>query len=129
MARQHKDGKLTARERVELLLDAGSFVEIDALVTHRCRDFGMEEQQFPGDGVVCGYGTIDGRLVYLFAQDFTVFGGSLSETNAAKICKIMDLAVENGAPVIGLNDSGGARIQEGVVSLGGWGANSPADTA
>ena len=120
VARQHKDGKLTARERVELLLDAGSFVEIDALVTHRCRDFGMEEQQIPGDGVVCGYGTIDGRLVYLFAQDFTVFGGSLSETNAAKICKIMDLAVENGAPVIGLNDSGGARIQEGVASLGGY---------
>ncbi|MEO8276126.1 MAG: acyl-CoA carboxylase subunit beta [Thermoanaerobaculia bacterium] len=118
--RQHKDGKLTARERVELLLDAGSFVEIDALVTHRCRDFGMEEQLIPGDGVVCGYGTIDGRLIYLFAQDFTVFGGSLSETNAAKICKIMDLAVENGAPVIGLNDSGGARIQEGVVSLGGY---------
>ena len=120
VARQHKDGKLTARERVELLLDAGSFVEIDALVTHRCRDFGMEDQQFPGDGVVCGYGTIDGRLVYLFAQDFTIFGGSLSETNAAKICKVMDLAVENGAPVIGLNDSGGARIQEGVVSLGGY---------
>jgi propionyl-CoA carboxylase beta chain len=118
--RQHKDGKLTARERVELLLDAGSFVEIDALVTHRCRDFGMEEQKIPGDGVVCGYGTIDGRLVYLFAQDFTVFGGSLSETNAAKICKVMDLAVENGAPVLGLNDSGGARIQEGVVSLGGY---------
>ena len=118
--RQHKDGKLTARERVELLLDAGSFVEIDALVTHRCRDFGMESQMIPGDGVVCGYGTIEGRLVYLFAQDFTVFGGSLSETNAAKICKVMDLAVENGAPVIGLNDSGGARIQEGVVSLGGY---------
>ncbi len=118
--RQHKDGKLTASERVELLLDAGSFVEIDALVTHRCRDFGMENQMIPGDGVVCGYGTIDGRLVYLFAQDFTVFGGSLSETNAAKICKVMDLAVENGAPVIGLNDSGGARIQEGVVSLGGY---------
>ncbi len=118
--RQHKDGKLTARERVDLLLDAGSFVEIDALVTHRCRDFGMEDQKIPGDGVVCGYGTIDGRLIYLFAQDFTVFGGSLSETNAAKICKVMDLAVENGAPVIGLNDSGGARIQEGVVSLGGY---------
>ena len=118
--RQHRDGKLTARERVELLLDAGSFVEIDALVTHRCRDFGMENQQIPGDGVVCGYGTIDGRLIYLFAQDFTVFGGSLSETNAAKICKTMDLAVENGAPVVGLNDSGGARIQEGVVSLGGY---------
>jgi propionyl-CoA carboxylase beta chain len=118
--RQHKDGKLTARERVELLLDAGSFVEIDALVTHRCRDFGMDEQQIPGDGVVSGYGTIAGRLVYLFAQDFTVFGGSLSETNAEKICKVMDLAVENGAPVVGLNDSGGARIQEGVVSLGGY---------
>jgi len=118
--RQHRDGKLTAHERIELLLDAGSFVEIDALVTHRCRDFGMEEQRIPGDGVVCGYGTIDGRLVYLFAQDFTVFGGSLSETNAKKICKVMDLAVENGAPVIGLNDSGGARIQEGVASLGGY---------
>jgi len=118
--RQHRDGKLAARERVELLLDAGSFVEIDALVTHRCRDFGMEAQQIPGDGVVCGYGTIGGRLVYLFAQDFTVFGGSLSETNARKICKVMDLAVENGAPVIGLNDSGGARIQEGVASLGGY---------
>jgi propionyl-CoA carboxylase beta chain len=118
--KQHKDGKLTARERVDLLLDAGSFVEIDALVTHRCRDFGMDEQQIPGDGVVAGYGTISGRLVYLFAQDFTVFGGSLSETNAEKICKVMDLAVENGAPMIGLNDSGGARIQEGVVSLGGY---------
>jgi len=118
--RQHRDGKLTARERVELLLDAGSFVEIDALVTHRCRDFGMDGQLIPGDGVVCGYGTIAGRLVYVFAQDFTVFGGSLSETNAEKICKVMDLAVENGAPIIGLNDSGGARIQEGVVSLGGY---------
>ena len=118
--RQHKAGKLTAHERVELLLDAGSFVEIDALVTHRCQDFGLEKQKFPGDGVVCGYGTIDGRLIYIFAQDFTVFGGSLSETNAAKICKVMDLAVENGAPIIGLNDSGGARIQEGVASLGGY---------
>jgi propionyl-CoA carboxylase beta chain len=118
--RQHRDGKLTARERVELLLDPGSFVEIDALVTHRCRDFGMEEQRIPGDGLVCGYGTIAGRLIYLFAQDFTVFGGSLSETNAKKICKVMDLAVENGAPVVGLNDSGGARIQEGVASLGGY---------
>jgi propionyl-CoA carboxylase beta chain len=118
--RQHRDGKLTAGERVELLLDAGSFVEIDALVTHRCRDFGMEAQQIPGDGVVCGYGTIGGRLVYLFAQDFTVFGGSLSETNARKICKVMDLAMDNGAPLIGLNDSGGARIQEGVASLGGY---------
>ena len=114
--RQHEAGKLTARERVELLLDPGSFVEIDALVTHRCTDFGMEKQQFPGDGVVCGYGTIDGRLVYLFAQDFTIFGGSLSETNARKICKVMDLAVANGAPIIGLNDSGGARIQEGDVA-------------
>jgi propionyl-CoA carboxylase beta chain len=118
--KQHAAGKLTARERVELLLDAGSFVEVDALVTHRCTDFGMQKQKVPGDGVICGYGTVDGRLVYVFAQDFTVFGGSLSETNAAKICKIMDLAVENGAPVIGLNDSGGARIQEGVASLGGY---------
>src|SRR3954449_4094340 len=118
--KQHAAGKLTARERVELLLDAGSFVEIDALVTHRCRDFGMDRVSIPGDGVVCGYGTVNGRLVYLFAQDFTVFGGSLSETNAAKICKVMDLAVENGAPIIGLNDSGGARIQEGVASLGGY---------
>jgi propionyl-CoA carboxylase beta chain len=118
--KQHAAGKLTARERVELLLDPGSFVEIDALVTHRCTDFGMEEQRVPGDGVVGGYGTVDGRLVYLFAQDFTVFGGSLSETNAKKICKVMDLAVENGAPVVGLNDSGGARIQEGVESLGGY---------
>ncbi len=118
--KQHAAGKLTARERVELLLDTGSFVEIDALVTHRCTDFGMEAQRIPGDGVVCGHGTVDGRLVYVFAQDFTVFGGSLSETNAGKICKVMDLAVENGAPLIGLNDSGGARIQEGVVSLGGY---------
>ncbi|HEX9734436.1 MAG TPA: acyl-CoA carboxylase subunit beta [Thermoanaerobaculia bacterium] len=118
--RQHEAGKLTARERVDLLLDGGSFVEIDALVTHRCRDFGMEAQRVPGDGVVAGYGAIDGRLVYVFAQDFTVFGGSLSETNAAKICKVMDLAVENGAPIVGLNDSGGARIQEGVASLGGY---------
>jgi len=118
--RQHAAGKLTARERVELLLDAGSFVEIDALVTHRCRDFGMDKVAIPGDGVVCGYGTVDGRLVYLFAQDFTVFGGSLSETNARKICKVMDLALENGAPIVGLNDSGGARIQEGVASLGGY---------
>lgn len=120
VARQHEAGKLTAHERVELLLDPGSFVEIDALVTHRCTDFGMSERRIPGDGVVCGYGTIDGRLIYVFAQDFTVFGGSLSETNARKICKVMDLAVENGAPIVGLNDSGGARIQEGVVSLGGY---------
>ena len=118
--RQHKEGKLSARERVELLLDAGTFVELDALVTHRCRDFGMDEQQVPGDGVVTGYGRIDGRLVYVFAQDFTVFGGSLSETNARKICKVMDLAMDNGAPIVGLNDSGGARIQEGVASLGGY---------
>ncbi len=118
--RQHEAGKLTARERVELLLDPGSFVELDALVTHRCRDFGMDGQSIPGDGVITGYGTISGRMVYLFAQDFTVWGGSLSETNARKICKIMDLALENGVPVIGLNDSGGARIQEGVVSLGGY---------
>src|SRR5215467_13260258 len=118
--KQHAAGKLTARERIELLLDAGSFVEIDALVTHRCRDFGMEKVSIPGDGVVCGYGTVDGRLVYVFAQDFTVFGGSLSETHAEKICKVMDLAVRNGAPIVGLNDSGGARIQEGVASLGGY---------
>ncbi|MEM6456528.1 MAG: acyl-CoA carboxylase subunit beta [Acidobacteriota bacterium] len=118
--KQHQAGKLTARERIDLLLDPGSFVEIDALVVHRCTDFGMQEQRIPGDGVVCGHGTVEGRLVYLFAQDFTVFGGSLSETNARKICKVMDLAVENGAPLIGLNDSGGARIQEGVASLGGY---------
>jgi propionyl-CoA carboxylase beta chain len=120
IAKQHAAGKLAARERVELLLDPGSFVELDALVTHLCQDFGMERQRIPGDGVIAGYGTIAGRLVYLFAQDFTVFGGSLSETNAQKICKVMDLAMENGAPVIGLNDSGGARIQEGVASLGGY---------
>src|SRR5881394_1884347 len=119
-ARQHKEGKLSARERIELLLDENSFEELDKLVTHRCRDFGMEDQVVPGDGFVTGYGRIDGRLVYVFAQDFTVFGGSLSETNAQKICKIMDLAMKMGAPVIGLNDSGGARIQEGVVSLAGY---------
>ncbi|MDX1911499.1 MAG: acyl-CoA carboxylase subunit beta [Saprospiraceae bacterium] len=117
---QHKKGKLTARERVHFLLDDNSFEEIGALVTHRSTDFGMEEQLFLGDGVVTGYGTIGGRLVYVFAQDFTVFGGSLSETHAEKICKVMDLAVKNGAPIIGLNDSGGARIQEGVNSLGGY---------
>ena len=117
---QHKKGKLTARERIHFLLDGNSFEEIGALVTHRCTDFGMAEHQFLGDGVVTGYGTVNGRLVYVFAQDFTVFGGSLSETHAEKICKIMDLAVKNGAPVIGLNDSGGARIQEGVNSLGGY---------
>jgi propionyl-CoA carboxylase beta chain len=118
--RQKADGKLTARERIALLLDKDSFEELDKFVTHRCLDFGMQEQQYPGDGVVAGHGRIDGRLVYVFAQDFTVFGGSLSETNAQKICKIMDLAVKMGAPVIGLNDSGGARIQEGVVSLAGY---------
>jgi propionyl-CoA carboxylase beta chain len=118
--RQHKEGKLAARERIELLVDEGSFEEIDKLVTHRCRDFGMEEQVVPGDGFVTGWGRIDGRLVYVFAQDFTVFGGSLSEANAQKICKVMDLALKNGAPIIGLNDSGGARIQEGVMSLGGY---------
>src|SRR5437660_329630 len=118
--RQKAEGKLTARERVLLFLDKDSFEEVDKFVTHRCLDFGMQEQQYPGDGVVAGYGRVDGRLVYLFAQDFTVFGGSLSETNAQKICKIMDLAMKMGAPVIGLNDSGGARIQEGVMSLGGY---------
>jgi propionyl-CoA carboxylase beta chain len=118
--RQHDGGKLTARERVELFFDPGSFHEIDKLVTHRCRDFGLDQELIPGDGVVAGHGQVDGRLVYAFAQDFTVFGGSLSETNASKIVKIMDLAIRNGAPVIGLNDSGGARIQEGVLSLGGY---------
>ncbi len=120
IASQHKKGKLTARERLQVLLDEGSFEEIGALVTHRSKDFGMEKQQYPGDGVVTGYGHIHGRVVYVFSQDFTVFGGSLSETHAEKICKIMDLAMKTGAPVIGLNDSGGARIQEGVVSLGGY---------
>jgi len=117
---QHKKGKLTARERILLLMDPGSFEEIGMLVTHQCFDFGMENEVYLGDGVVTGYGNINGRLVYVFSQDFTVFGGSLSETHAEKICKIMDLAMQNGAPVIGLNDSGGARIQEGVVSLGGY---------
>ena len=117
---QHKKGKLTARERLHFLLDEGSFEEIGMLVMHRSTDFGMEKERYPGDGVVTGYGTVKGRLVYVFSQDFTVFGGSLSETHAEKICKIMDLAMKNGAPVIGLNDSGGARIQEGVVSLGGY---------
>src|SRR5437764_133489 len=118
--RQHNEGKLTARERISLLFDPGSFQELDQLVVHRSIDFGMDRQRIPGDGVVTGYGTVSGRLVYAFAQDFTVFGGSLSETHAAKIVKIMDLAMKNGAPMIGLNDSGGARIQEGVVSLGGY---------
>ncbi|MFA6955415.1 MAG: acyl-CoA carboxylase subunit beta [Thermoanaerobaculia bacterium] len=120
IARQHADGKLTARERISLLFDPGSFQELDQLVVHRSSDFGMDKQKIAGDGVVTGYGTVSGRQVFAFAQDFTVFGGSLSETYAAKICKIMDLAVKNGAPVVGLNDSGGARIQEGVVSLGGY---------
>ena len=120
LAKQHDAGKLTARERMELLFDPGTFEEVDKLVTHRCRDFGMEKQVIPGDGVVTGHGRVFGRVVYAFAQDFTVFGGSLSETNAAKICKVMDMAVRNGAPIVGLNDSGGARIQEGVVSLGGY---------
>src|SRR5258707_520055 len=117
---QHKKGKLTARERLDLLLDAGSFHELDMFVTHRANDFGLEEQKILGDGVVTGYGKIEGRLVYVFSQDFTVVGGSMSEANAEKICKIMDLAMRNGAPVIGLNDGGGARIQEGVVSLGAY---------
>jgi propionyl-CoA carboxylase beta chain len=117
---QHKKGKLTARERLHFLLDKGSFEEIGMLVTHRSTDFGMEKEKYFGDGVVTGYGTINGKLVYVFSQDFTVFGGSLSETHAEKICKVMDLAMKNGAPLIGLNDSGGARIQEGVVSLGGY---------
>jgi propionyl-CoA carboxylase beta chain len=120
LQRQRDAGKLTARERVALLFDTDTFEEVDALVTHRCRDFGMENQVVPGDGVVAGCGRVNGRLTYAFAQDFTVFGGSLSETNAGKIVKIMDLAMKMGAPVIGLNDSGGARIQEGVVSLGGY---------
>jgi len=117
---QHKKGKLTARERLHFLLDEGSFEEIGMLVTHRSTDFGMQAEKYLGDGVVTGYGTINGRLTYIFSQDFTVFGGSLSETHAEKICKVMDLAMKNGAPIIGLNDSGGARIQEGVVSLGGY---------
>jgi propionyl-CoA carboxylase beta chain len=118
--RQHDAGKLTARERIELLFDPGTFEELDKLVTHRCRDFGMEQQLIPGDGVVSGHGLVDGRQVFAFAQDFTVFGGSTSETNAAKIVKVMDLAMKLGAPIVGLNDSGGARIQEGVLSLGGY---------
>ena len=120
LAAQHAKGKLSARERLDLLLDEGSFVELDRFVVHRSHDFGLEDQRIYGDGVITGYGRITGRLVYVFSQDFTVFGGSLSESFAEKICKVMDLAVRNGAPVIGLNDSGGARIQEGVVSLGGY---------
>src|SRR6478736_3840249 len=117
---QHEKGKLSARERLDLLLDEGSFVELDRFVVHRSTDFGLESQKFYGDGVVTGHGKIDGRLVYVFSQDFTVFGGSLSEAFAEKIVKIMDLAIRNGAPLIGLNDSGGARIQEGVMSLAGY---------
>ncbi|PYF10248.1 propionyl-CoA carboxylase carboxyltransferase subunit [Rhodobacter viridis] len=117
---QHKKGKLTARERIELLLDEGSFEEFDMFKAHRCVDFGMEAEHISGDGVVTGWGTVNGRMVYVFSQDFTVFGGSLSETHAEKICKIMDMAMQNGAPVIGMNDSGGARIQEGVASLAGY---------
>jgi len=117
---QHARGRLSARERLELLLDEGTFTELDAFVTHRATDFGLDEQRFLGDGVVTGFGTIDGRRVFVYSQDFTVFGGSLSETHAEKICKVMDLAIENGLPIIGISDSGGARIQEGVVSLGGY---------
>ena len=117
---QHAKGKLTARERLTVLLDEGSFEELDMYVEHNCVDFGMEETKIPGDGVVTGSGTINGRLVFVFSQDFTVFGGSLSEAHAQKICKVMDSAMKVGAPVIGLNDSGGARIQEGVASLGGY---------
>src|SRR5207245_5173957 len=117
---QHKKGKMTARERLDVLRDPGSFVELDRFVTHRATDFGLADQKVLGDGVVTGWGRVEGRLVYVFSQDFTVFGGSLSEAHAEKICKVMDLAVQNGAPVVGLNDSGGARIQEGVASLGGY---------
>ena len=120
VAAQHAKGRLTARERLDVLLDDGSFEELDAYVEHNCVDFGMETQIIPGDGVVTGSGTVNGRLVFVFSQDFTVFGGSLSERHAQKICKIMDMALKVGAPVIGLNDSGGARIQEGVASLGGY---------
>src|SRR5437870_10871174 len=118
--RQHKEGKMSARERIEFLLDEGTFEETDRFVTHRTNEFGLSEQKYYGDGFITGYGRIDGRLVFAFAQDFTVFGGSLSEAHAEKVCKVMDLALKNGAPMIGLNDSGGARIQEGVASLGGY---------
>ena len=118
---QHARGKMTARERIAYLLDEGSFQEIDKFVVHRCHDFGMEKKKFPGDGVVTGYGTVEGKLVFIFSQDFTVLGGSLSGPFGEKVCKIMDMAMKSGAPVIGLNDSGGARIQEGVVSLGSYG--------
>ena len=118
--KQHQQGKLTARERIILLLDEASFHELGALVEHRATTFGLENQRVPGDGVITGYGTVFGRLIYVFSQDFTVLGGSLSETHAAKICRLMDMAMKNGAPIIGINDSGGARIQEGVVSLSGY---------
>ncbi len=120
IAKQHSKGRLTARERLDLLLDRGSFRELDAFVTHRTYDFGLDERKYLADSVVTGWGTIDGRLVYVFSQDFTVFGGSLGEVHAEKICKIMEMAMKTGAPVIGLNDSGGALIQEGGVSLGGY---------
>src|SRR4051812_20705797 len=120
--RQHKEGKMSARERIEFLLDEGTFEETDKVVTHRCNDFGMQEQKYYGDGFITGYGRVEGRLVFVFAQDFTVFGGSLSEANASKIVKVMDLAAKMGAPVIALNDSSGARIQEGVMSIAGYAA-------
>ena len=120
IATQHSRGRSTARERIDLLIDKGSFRELDAFSVHRTSDFGLDQQKYLGDGVVTGWGTIDGRLIYVFSQDFTVFGGSLGEVHAEKICKLMDMAMKNGAPIIGLNDSGGARIQEGVVSLGGY---------
>ncbi|MCL4244260.1 MAG: methylmalonyl-CoA carboxyltransferase, partial [Candidatus Dadabacteria bacterium] len=119
--KQHESGKLTARERIDLLLDKNTFVELDKFVVHRCTDFGMDSKKFLGDGVVTGYGKVEGRQVFVYAQDFTVFGGSLGMVHGKKICKVMDLAVQVGAPIIGLNDSGGARIQEGVESLGGYG--------
>ncbi|MCS5538125.1 MAG: hypothetical protein NZ770_08460, partial [Candidatus Poseidoniaceae archaeon] len=117
---QHNKGKMTARERLEYMLDEGSFQEFDALVEHRCKDFEMDKNVIPGDGVICGHGTIDGRPIYCFAQDFTVYGGSLGEMHGLKICKVLDMALKTGAPVVGLNDSGGARIQEGVASLGSY---------
>src|SRR5437660_530099 len=120
IAAQHDKGKMTARERLDVLLDAGTFVELDRFVTHRSTDFGLADEKYLGDGVVTGYGRIDGRLVYVFSQDFTVFGGSLSEAHAEKICKVMDLSLTNGGPMVGLNDVDGARIQEGVASLGGY---------
>src|SRR5687767_1703703 len=120
VGKQHEQGKLTARERIDALVDPGSFVELDKLKTHRCNDFGMADKRFPGDGVVTGYGRVEGRQIFVYAQDFTVFGGSLSQAHAEKICKVMDLAMKVGSPVIGLADSGGARIQEGVASLAGY---------